>query len=98
MLRKNRFNAGSWVGLTERATYDKVVGDMSATRASSNLETFLKLDQRKLANRYVVIVGAKLVATGTDVEGLLRRAKRRYPRQVPFVAKVPAPTTLIFFS
>lgn len=71
---------------------------MRSTRAPSNLDAFLKLDQRKLANQYVVIVGAKLVATGTDVEGLLRRTKRRYPRRIPFVAKVPAPTTLILFS
>lgn len=65
---------------------------------SKNLEAFLRLEQRKLANQYVVIVGAKLVATGMDIEAMLRRVKHRYPRQTPFVAKIPAPTTLILFS
>ena len=65
---------------------------------STNLDAFLKLDQRKLANQYVILVGAKLVATGTDIETMLHRVKRRYPRRVPFVAKVPSPTTLILFT
>jgi hypothetical protein len=68
---------------------------MKSARHATNVQTFLRLDKRKLANQYVVIVGSKLVATGTDIEALLRRVRRRYPRQIPFVAKVPAPTTLI---
>lgn len=70
---------------------------MKAATHSKNLEAFLKLDKRKLANQYVVIVGAKLVAAGPDIEAMLRRIKRQYPRQIPFVAKVPSPTTLILF-
>ena len=70
---------------------------MKAATQSKNLAAFLKLDQRKLANQYVVIVGAKLVAAGTDLEIMLRRVKRRYPRHIPFVAKIPSPTTLILF-
>ena len=65
---------------------------------STNLDAFLKLDQRKLANQYVILVGAKLVASGTNIETMLQRVKRRYPRKVPFVAKVPSPTTLILFT
>jgi len=71
---------------------------MGAATNSKNLAVFLKLNKRKLANQYVIIVGAKLVATGADVETMLRRVKRRYPRQIPFVAKVPSPTTLILFT
>jgi len=71
---------------------------MKTATPSKNFEAFLKLDKRKLANQYVVIVAAKLVATGTDIEAMLRRVKRRYPRQLPFVAKIPVPTTLILFS
>ena len=68
---------------------------MKPNGRSKNLDVFLKLDRRTLANQYVVIVGAKLIATGTDIEAMLGRVKRRYPRQIPFVAKIPAPTTLI---
>jgi len=68
---------------------------MKPNGRSKNLDAFLKLDRRTLANQYVVIVGAKLIATGTDIEAMLGRVKRRYPRQIPFVAKIPAPTTLI---
>ena len=68
---------------------------MRTTTHSKNLEAFLKLDKPKLVDQYVVIVGAKLVATGPDIEAMLRRVKRQYPRQTPFVAKVPSPATLI---
>ena len=71
---------------------------MKSNGQSKNLNAFLKLDQRKLANRYVVIVGAKLVATGTDIEAMLRRVRHRYPRRIPFIAKIPAPTTLILLT
>lgn len=71
---------------------------MKPNARSQNLEAFLRLDKRKLANRYVVIVGAKLVATGTDIEAMLRRVRHRYPRQMPFIAKLPAPTTLILIT
>jgi len=71
---------------------------MKPVTPSKNLEAFLRLEKRKLSNQYVVIVGAKLVATGTDIEALLRRVKRRYPRHIPFVAKIPSPTTLILFA
>lgn len=71
---------------------------MKAAAGSKNLDAFLKLNQRKLANQYVVIVDAKLVATGTDIEAMLRRVKRQYPRQIPLVAKIPSPTTLILFA
>jgi len=71
---------------------------MKPVTPSKNLEAFLRLDKRKLANQYVVIVGAKLVATGTDLETMLRRVKHRYPRQIPFIAKIPAPTTLVLFT
>ncbi|OGX47234.1 MAG: hypothetical protein A3G88_07445 [Omnitrophica WOR_2 bacterium RIFCSPLOWO2_12_FULL_63_16] len=70
---------------------------MTRKRTADNLDAFLKLDQRKLADQYVVLVGAKLVAKGTDIETMLRRVKQRYPRQTPFVAKVPSPTTLILW-
>lgn len=67
---------------------------MKPVAHSKNLEAFLRLGKRKLANQYVIIVGAKLVATGTDIETMLRRVKRRYPRQTPLVAKIPSTTTL----
>lgn len=70
---------------------------MEPMKLSKNLKVFLKLDKRKLANQYVVIVGTKLVATGKDIEAMLRRVKRQYPRHIPFVAKIPSPTTLILF-
>lgn len=70
---------------------------MKTVAGSKNLDALLKLDQRKLANQYVVFVGAKLVATGTDIEAILRRVKRRYPRKIPLVAKIPSSTTLILF-
>ena len=62
---------------------------------SENFQTFLKLDVSKLANQYVVIIDKKLVATGQDIEKMLKKAKKQYPGKIPFVAKVPDKQLLV---
>ncbi len=62
---------------------------------SKNLQAFLKLDKSNLINQYVVIVNKKVVATGTDIETMLKKTKKQYPSQVPFVAKVPDKQVLV---
>ena len=61
----------------------------------SNFEAYLKLDKKGLENKYVVIVNGEVVAKGEDIEGMLEMAKRKYPHEIPFVAKVPDERMLI---
>ncbi len=63
--------------------------------ASKNLEAYLKLDKARLQDQYVVIVNGQLVGKGRDIEGMLGSARRRYPRAVPFVAKVAGEEVLV---
>lgn len=63
--------------------------------ASKNFEAYLKLDKARLRDQYVVIVNGQLIGKGRDIEGMLRSARRRYPRAVPFVAKVPGEDVLV---
>ena len=62
---------------------------------SKNLEAYLKLNKAKYKQQYVVLVDGKLVAKGRDIEKILKRVHRAYPRKVPFVAKVPRDEVLV---
>lgn len=62
---------------------------------TKNFEAFLKLDKSKYLNEYVVIVDKKLVATGKDIVSMLQTIKRKYPKKVPFVAKIPEKSLLV---
>lgn len=62
---------------------------------SENFQTFVKLDKSKLANQYVVIINRKVFATGKDIESMLKKARKKYPRKIPFVAKVPDKELLV---
>lgn len=62
---------------------------------SKNLEAYLKLNKAKYKRQYVVLVDGKLVARGKDIEKILKKVHRTYPRKVPFVAKVPRDEVLV---
>jgi len=60
-----------------------------------NFEAYLKLDKTGLENKYIIIVNGKVVDKGEDIENMLDRVRRKYPNEVPFVAKVPDERILI---
>ncbi|MGD0948819.1 MAG: DUF5678 domain-containing protein [Candidatus Binatia bacterium] len=60
-----------------------------------DLDAYLRLDKAELRDQYVVIVNGRVVSTGHDIERMLRSARRRYPRSVPFVAKAPGEVVLV---
>lgn len=62
---------------------------------SDNFQTFIKLDKSKLANQYVVIINKKVFATGTDIESMIKDAREKHPKEIPFVAKVPDKEVLV---
>jgi hypothetical protein len=62
---------------------------------SENFQAFLKLDKEKYVNEYVVIVNKKLIAAGRDIVSMLKSVKKKYPKAIPFVAKVPDKSVLV---
>lgn len=59
------------------------------------MQMYLRLDKATYKNQYVVLVEGKVVAKGEHIEKLLRRVQKSYPREVPFVAKVPGDEVLV---
>lgn len=62
---------------------------------TKNFEAYLKIDKTGLENKYVVMVNGDVVAKGEDIENMLSEARRQYPHEMPFVAKVPDERMLI---
>ena len=56
---------------------------------SKNFETFLELDEKGLENQYIILVKVRVVAKGFDIEKMLARVRKKYPKTTPFVAKIP---------
>lgn len=64
---------------------------------SKNLEAYLKLKKEGLEDKYVVIVKGKVTGRGKDIEKLLSIAKKKYPEEIPLVAKIPSEDVLILW-
>jgi len=62
---------------------------------TKNFDVYLKLNKKDLQNKYVIIVKGKIVAKGEDIEIMLDKVKRKYPKETPFVAKVPDERTYL---
>lgn len=62
---------------------------------SENFSAFLKIDAKKYANQYIVIIDKKVVANGRDIAALLKNVRRQYPKKTPFIAKVPEESALV---
>jgi len=62
---------------------------------TKDFEAYLRLDKTGLENEYVIIVNGKVVAKGENIENMLKKVKRQYPQEIPFVAKVPDERMLI---
>ena len=65
------------------------------TEMTRDFEAYLRLDKTDLKNKYVIIVNGQVVAKGENIENMLKRVKRKYPNEIPFVAKVPDERVLI---
>lgn len=65
---------------------------------SKNFQAYLKLDKSKFINKYVIIIDEKVVQTGTDIRTMFKKVRRKYPKKVPFIAKVPEPGLLVLIK
>lgn len=62
---------------------------------SDNFQTFLKLNKSEYANQYVIIIDKKFVASGKDIVSMLKTVHKKYPKKIPFVAKIPGKSVLV---
>jgi len=63
---------------------------------SRNYRAFLKFEMSKYPNEYLVFVQGRLVAHGKSLERLLKGVNRRFPRQIPYVAKALPQGVFVF--
>ncbi len=89
-IESGKGGSGGWAYLPAEWLAEKKEKDMSR-----DFEAYLRLDKRGLENKYVVIVKGEEVARGEDIKDMLERVKREYPREIPFVAKVPDERILV---
>lgn len=65
-----------------------------------NFQAYQKLNllnqKRFNPGEYVVIVGGKLFRKGRELEKFLAEARRKHPKELPLVTKVPQRGTFIF--
>ena len=62
---------------------------------TKNFQAFLKVDDSKYRDKYIVIAKGKVVGKGKDIEKLLGRAKKKFPDEIPLVAKIPEEEVLV---
>jgi hypothetical protein len=65
---------------------------------TKNFEAFLKMDTGRYANQYVILINRRVVMSGLDLPSMIKRVRKRYPRQTPLVAKIPQRGALVLVS
>jgi hypothetical protein len=62
---------------------------------TKNFEAYYDLDKTGLENKYLILIDGEVVAKGEDIETMLEEVRKKYPDEIPFVAKVPDRKMLI---
>lgn len=62
---------------------------------ATNFEWFSQADLGKYKGRYVIIRGSRVIFSGKTPDRLLQRFRRKYPKEIPLVAKIPDEESLI---
>lgn len=65
------------------------------TSRSPELDYFLKTPLKKYQGKYVAILKNKVIASGKDAKEVWKEARKKYPKQLPTLAKVPKEETLV---
>ena len=64
---------------------------------SEDYQAFLKMDLSKAKpEEYVVLVDGKMFGKGKNLVRIVNRARKMFPKQVPFVAKIPPKGLLVY--
>ena len=65
------------------------------TLRSPEFEHFLKTPLKRYKGQYVAILGSKVVASGKDAKEVWEKARKKYPKKLPTLAKLPKEETLV---
>ena len=60
-----------------------------------NYQSFLKLDVAQFTDKWVAIVGGKLIAVRDNFKEVYNEAREKFPRKRPLVAKIPPKRVMI---
>ena len=63
--------------------------------ANRDYDWFVKTDLSEYKGEYVIIQGEKVVLHGRDLTEMLAEFRKKYPKEVPKIARVPEEETLI---
>jgi hypothetical protein len=63
--------------------------------ATREFEFYLKTDLSKYEGKYIAIVGEEVAAVGDNAKDVWWSAKKKFPKKIPFLVKVPKAETLI---
>jgi len=64
---------------------------------TKNFKAFLKLNEKKFKGKYVVFIRGKLFKAGENIEKIIKEVRSKFPKDMPFVAKVPAEEAMILW-
>ncbi|OGC09160.1 hypothetical protein A3J90_07710 [candidate division WOR-1 bacterium RIFOXYC2_FULL_37_10] len=54
---------------------------------TKNFKSYLKFDDKKYKDEYIVFIKGKLFKAGKDLLKILKEFKKKYPKETPFIAK-----------
>ncbi len=63
---------------------------------NKNYQFFMKTNVDNYIGQWVAICSNKIVAHGKDVKKVFKEARERYPKERPFMARIPDKDTMIF--
>jgi len=85
---------------TEEVTEEEVsigkIGDWNKTRKyEEDMYWFSEVDLSAYEGKYVATIGKEVVAFRDNAKTVLEEAKKKFPREVPILAKIPKGDLLI---
>lgn len=62
---------------------------------SIEFDFFVKTDFSSYKGNYIALVNKKVVASGSNAKKVWEKAKAKYPKKIPTLAKLPKEETLV---
>ena len=61
-----------------------------------NYKYFMKTNVDSYIGQWIAICDEKIVSHGKDVKKVFMEAKKKYPKEKPFIARIPDKDTMIY--
>ncbi len=65
------------------------------SKRNPEFEYFIKADFSRYKGQYVALLGRKVIAFGNNAKEVWEKARKKYPAQMPTLAKLPREEVLI---